>query len=85
MYKLVPITQRVERIRDAYRSTIPHICIERYRIVTEFYQQHSELTGVLKRAMCFHEICERIPVRIGAEEVIVGAQSSRFKAAALYP
>ena len=85
MYQLVPITDRVERMRQQYRSTIPHICIERYRIVTEFYQEHSELTGVLKRAKCFHEICEKIPVRIGPEEVIVGAQSSRYKAAALYP
>ena len=85
MYKLVPITERVERIRDEYRKTIPHICIARYKLITEFYKEHTELTGILKRAKCFKYICENIPVRIGDDEVIVGAQSSRFKAAALYP
>ena len=85
MYQLVPVAPRVERMRKLYRSTTPHICIERYRIVTEFYQEHEELTGILKRARCFHAVCEKIPVRIGEEEVIVGAQSGRYKAAALYP
>ncbi len=85
MYKLSPVTDRVLKIRDEYRSTIPHICIARYKLITEFYQNHTELTGILKRAKCFKYICENIPVRIGREEVIVGAQSSRFKAAALYP
>lgn len=85
MYQLVPVTDRVARIREAYRSTTPHICISRYRLVTEFYQEHTELIGILKRAKCFRNICENISIRIGEEEVIVGAQSSRFKAAALYP
>jgi formate C-acetyltransferase len=31
------------------------------------------------------EICERIPVRIDEGDVIVGAQSEKFRACALYP
>ena len=52
MYKLSPVTDRVLKIRDEYRSTIPHICIARYKLITEFYQNHTELTGILKRAKC---------------------------------
>ena len=63
----------------------PEICIARYKIITEFYMGHPELSGILRRAKAFHEICEKIPVRIGDTEVIVGAQSSKFRAAALYP
>lgn len=85
MYVLSPISERVRKIREKYRNTIPHICIARYRLVTEFYMEHTELIGILKRAKCFKYICDNIPVRIDDDEIIVGAQSCRYKAAALYP
>lgn len=85
MYVLSPISKRVEKMREKYRTTIPHICIARYKLITEFYMEHTELTGILKRAKCFKYICENIPVRIDDDEIIVGAQSGRYKAAALYP
>lgn len=85
MYTLLPITDRVAKMRDEYRNTTPHICISRYKLVTEFYMEHTELIGILKRAKNFKNICENIPIRIGPHEVIVGAQSGRYKAAALYP
>jgi formate C-acetyltransferase len=72
-------------MRERYRETKPEICTARYRLVTEFYMSRPELTGILKRAMSFRNICENIPVRIGAGEVIVGAQSAKYRAAALYP
>ena len=40
---------------------------------------------MLKRAMNFKNICEHIPVRIDDGEVIVGAQSGKYRACALYP
>ena len=84
-WTLKPITPRVAKIREAYRSTQPEICLARYRIITNFYMSHPELGGILRRAKALHEICEKIPVRIGEDEVIVGAQSAKFRAAALYP
>jgi formate C-acetyltransferase len=85
MYKLAPITDRVKRIREKYRTTKPQICIERYRLITKFYKEHPELGGILRRAKNFHNICERIPVRIFEDEVIVGTQASVYRGAALYP
>ena len=84
-YKLAPITQRVAKMRERYRTTAPEICLARYKIITEFYTSHPELSGILRRAKAFYDICEKIPVRIDDDEVIVGAQSAKYRAAALYP
>jgi formate C-acetyltransferase len=85
MYQLDPITARVAAMRAKYRDTKPEICTARYRLITEFYMQHPELEGILKRALNFQNICENIPVRIDDGEVIVGAQSGKYRASAMYP
>jgi formate C-acetyltransferase len=85
MYKLKPISLRVTKMRAKYRDTRPEICTARYRLITEFYTGHPELEGMLRRARAFHYICENIPVRIDEGEVIVGAQSAKYRACALYP
>ncbi|MDR0857493.1 MAG: hypothetical protein LBN97_00485 [Oscillospiraceae bacterium] len=84
-YRLAPVSGRVADRRDLYRETRPEICLARYRIITEFYQSHPELSGILRRAKLLREICERIPVRVDPGDVIVGGQSGKFRAAALYP
>ncbi len=84
-WTLKPITERVLRQRALYRDTVPEICIARYKIITEFYMNHPELSGILRRALAMKEIFEKIPVRIGDDEVIVGAQSGKYRAGALYP
>jgi formate C-acetyltransferase len=84
MYVLNRLSAGVTNTRK-YRNTRPEICTARYRLVTEFYTRHPQLTGILKRAMNFRNICEHIPVRIDEGEVIVGAQSGKYRACALYP
>lgn len=84
-WKLSPLTERVKRQRAAYRDTAPEICIARYRILTEFYMHTPALTGILRRAKVMREIFEKLPIRIGSDEVIVGNQSAKYRAGALYP
>ncbi|MPW26690.1 hypothetical protein GC105_12910 [Alkalibaculum sp. M08DMB] len=85
MYTLKPISNRVKKMRNKYRETQPEICIARYKLITEFYMENPDITGSMKRAKNFKNICENIPVRIDEDEVIVGAQSSKYRACALYP
>ena len=85
MYNFSPVTDRVRKMREKYRTTQPEICIARYKLITEFYMQNPDITGILKRAKNFRNICEQIPVRIDDGEIIVGAQSAKFRACALYP
>ena len=72
MYSFSPMTARVERMRDRYRNTLPYVDTARYRIVTEFYMQHRELGGILKRDMSFRNLCEKIPVIIRDDDMVVG-------------
>ena len=85
MYKLSPISPRISKLRDRYRSTKPRICIARYKIVTEFYQENPQLTGILKRAKNFKNLCEKLPIYIDEDDVIVGFQATSYRASALYP
>ncbi len=84
-WTLKPITDRVARQRETYRDGKPEVCIARYRILTEYYMNNPALNGILRRAKAMREIFEKIPVRIGDDEVIVGAQSAKYRAGALYP
>jgi hypothetical protein len=84
-YTLSPVTDRVKRIREKYRITRPTICTARYRIVTDFYRENPQLQGILKRAGNFRNICEKLPVLVNPDEVIVGWQAARYRACALYP
>lgn len=85
MYTFRPISPRVERFRAQYRDTVPYIDITRYQLVTEFYKAHRNLTGNLKRALNFANLCENLPVWIRDGELIVGAYSKTYKAPMLYP
>jgi formate C-acetyltransferase len=87
MYELKPISDRVARMRSKYRNTKPEICLARYKLITEFYMdpEYQKLSGIMKRAKALHYILSNIPVRIDEDEVIVGAQSAKYRACALYP
>ncbi|MCQ2452824.1 MAG: hypothetical protein MJ075_06800 [Oscillospiraceae bacterium] len=84
-WTLRPLSDRVSRMRADYRDLAPSICTARYRILTEFYMNHPELNGILRRAKVMKEIFEKLPIRIGDEEVIVGNQSAMWRGGALYP
>ena len=56
MHTFAPVSDRIARIRQKYRTTKPKIDINRYRLVTEFYMENPQLTGILKRACV---ICSR--------------------------
>ena len=85
MFELVPISLRVQKMRSKYRDTMPAICIARYRLVTEYWMNNPQLTGILKKAKCFRHICENIPVLINDDELIVGEQGASYRSSALYP
>ena len=76
MYTLKPISDRVAKIREKYRTTRPKIDISRYRIVTEFYMENPQITGILKRAKVLRALFEQMPVLINEDEVIVGWQGA---------
>ena len=85
MYKFGPISDRVRRVREKYRTTTPYVDTTRYRIVTDFYMQHQELTGILKRAYNFKNLCEKMPCTIFEDDAVVGVYVQTYRASAMYP
>ncbi len=85
MFEIKPISPRVSSIRERYRSTTPKIDINRYKLVTEFYMDNPQLTGILKRAKNLRNLFENMPTPIFEDEVIVGFQGASYRCAALYP
>lgn len=85
MYEFSPLSPRVERVREKYRTTTPFLDTWRYRLVTEFYMEHRNVDGVMKRALNFLNLCQKMPVFIHEDELIVGSYTETFKGSALYP
>ena len=85
MYQFSPIAPRVARIRKRYRDTKPKVCIERFRLVTEFYQDNPTLPPMIKRAKNLANLCEKMPVIVHEDEVIVGELASTYHGSALFP
>lgn len=85
MYTLKPTTTRVLKMRKKYRETKPKVCTARLRIATDFYQENPNITGILKRALLFKELAEKMPVLISEDEVIVGSMASTYRGSALFP
>lgn len=85
MYSFSPVTPRVQRVRALYRDTVPYLDTNRYRIVTDFYKANRNLHGNLKRALNFANMCEKMPIWIREDELIVGTYVASYKASALYP
>jgi len=85
MYEFCPMTERVQRVREHYRTTTPYLDTHRYRLVLDFYRNHRNIRGAMKRALNFANLCDNLPVWIQDDEVIVGRYTETFKASALYP
>ena len=85
MYEFSPIAPRVARIRRRYRETKPKVCVERFRLVTEFYRDNPTLPAMLRRARNLQHLCENMPVLVNEDELIVGELASTYRGSALFP
>ena len=85
MYEFSPITDRIAKRRARYRTDKPSIDIARYKLVTEFYMNHPELSGTLRRAYNFKNLCENLPLHVEDDDLLVGVYVTKYHASALYP
>ena len=72
-------------MRERYRTTKPKVCVERFRLVTEFYQNNPTMPPMLKRARNLLNLCEKMPVLVNEDELIVGELASTYRGSALFP
>ena len=68
----MPITERVEKIRQNYVNTKPHISYERAWSWTKSFQKTEGQAHILRTAQAFKDTCEELSVNIWEGELVVG-------------
>ncbi len=80
------MTQRVARLRRQSLEAQPSISAERAVLLTQFYQQDTELVSApVRRARAFQYLLEHKAIYIGEGELIVGEKGPAPKATPTYP
>jgi pyruvate-formate lyase len=79
-------TERITKLRRWVMSHEPSVCHERAVIVTDVYTRSAgELPLVLLRAQSLAAVLDGMSIFIGPDELIVGNQASRPRAAPVFP
>jgi formate C-acetyltransferase len=81
----VPVTERVQRLRDDYFSYRPAICLERALAYTRSYRETEGLAVPLRRAYAFRRVCEEKSVTILDSELIVGMPAAQPRGGVFCP
>lgn len=68
----VPVTARVERLRQAVLDAKPILCSERALTVTKCYQETEGMHFIERKARAFHRILDEMTLTIWDDELLVG-------------
>jgi len=80
------MTERVKKLRQQSLDTVETLSSERAELLTEFYQQNSELLSMpVQRALAFRYLMEHKTICINEGELIIGEKGPAPKAAPTYP
>ncbi len=85
LLNFIPPTERVKRLAEETLATKPELCIERARIMTECDKKYGALPVAAKRSKAVAEVLRRMTVFIGDDELIVGNQARKLRAAPVFP
>jgi pyruvate formate-lyase/glycerol dehydratase family glycyl radical enzyme len=79
------ITERISILREKVLRTKPSICTERARFYTDAYREHEDQPVIIKRAYALEKTLKGMTIFIDKGELIIGNQSSRHRAAPIFP
>lgn len=80
------MSERIAEMSARVRNTQPTICLDRARLMTEFYSQPSMENYILRRAQAFEYFLEKKEIFIDPDgEQLAGHLGSRWQAVPLYP
>ena len=79
------ITKRIEKIKDNYVNTKPHISYERAWSWTKSFQRTEGQPHLVRTAQAFYDTCCELSVNIWEGELIVGTSGEFRKCAILTP
>lgn len=76
---------RTVKLNNELLAVKPEICIERARLVTQSYKETEGEPIVIRRAKAVAKILKEMTIFIQKDQLIVGAQASKLRAAPLFP
>lgn len=79
------ITERIAALREKVLSVKPSICTERAKFYTEVYKTQEDQPVIIRRALALEKTLKEMTIFIDEGELIVGNQSSRHRAAPVFP
>lgn len=79
------ISDRIKRLSDKVRNTPVTICLDRARLITEFYKQPSMEPFMVRRARSFAYVLANKKIFIDDDSIMAGHLGSRLHSAPLYP
>ena len=79
------MNERVESLRDLVLNSMPEVCAERAIAITDAYRETAGVPAVLRRALAFDYLLQKINIYILPGELIVGNQASKPRSAPLFP
>jgi pyruvate formate-lyase/glycerol dehydratase family glycyl radical enzyme len=85
MIKSAEVSERISILREKVLSTKPSVCTERARFYTEIYSENENRPVIIKRALALEKTLKMMTIFIDDGELIVGNQSSRHRAAPIFP
>lgn len=79
------ISERVKRLASKVRNTPLTICLDRARLITDFYSDPSMEPFILRRAKSFEYVLDRKKIFIDDDSILAGHLGSRLRSVPLYP
>ena len=79
------ISERIVRLSEKVRDTPVTICLDRARLITDFYSQPSMEPFMIRRAKSFAYVLDNKKIFIDEDSVLAGHLASRLHGTPLYP
>ncbi|HSV86706.1 MAG TPA: glycyl radical protein [Levilinea sp.] len=79
------LSPAVAKLRADLLDTMPAVCAERAKLVTEAYRRHEADPVALRRAKALANVLDHMTIFIQPDEIIVGNQASKPRAAPVFP
>lgn len=76
---------RIQKLVARFNDAAPSVCIERALAFTASHEATEGLPLIVRRAKAFREVCERIPVVIFDDELVVGSPGAVQRPGSLCP
>lgn len=83
--KQIPVTERIERLKEQTLTEPRYLTVEQARIITRVYKEYSEESVAMKRARALKAAAEELELRIDEGELIVGNRSRESCGGVVFP